>query len=315
MPQPFKFRYVNEIAGVFVLLAVLLVIAGVLLAGHAQRWFEPVERLTLIFPEEGSLGLQKGAEVRILGARIGSVEEITVAEDGSMAGKLRLSGDLIRFIRADSKATVKKTFGIAGDAYVELTKGESPDPPPYDTLPCEKDTEITEVIENIISQVQTAVVPMIDQIRKAVEEYTNLAADMRSPEGNLQQLLGNLAGITAGIQKGEGAVGQILRDPDTSQQIRETIKGVNRSVEQLRRILADVQQATAKLPDIAGTVSDQSKDLPELVLQTEDALRETTRLIEGLQKHWLIRKYVEQVEPVERIAPAAVGGAPGGTAP
>ena len=27
------------------------------------------------------------------------------------------------FVRSDSKATIRKTFGIAGDAYIEITRG------------------------------------------------------------------------------------------------------------------------------------------------------------------------------------------------
>ena len=34
--KPFKFRYVNEITGVFVLLIVALLVAGIILAGRAQ---------------------------------------------------------------------------------------------------------------------------------------------------------------------------------------------------------------------------------------------------------------------------------------
>ncbi len=63
MNAPFKFRYVNEIVGTFVLIIVALLVAGILLAGHAQDWFTPIHRYHVDFPAEGSLGLQKGATV------------------------------------------------------------------------------------------------------------------------------------------------------------------------------------------------------------------------------------------------------------
>ena len=37
MAKKFKFRYVNEIAGGFVILVAALLIVGVVVAGHAQR--------------------------------------------------------------------------------------------------------------------------------------------------------------------------------------------------------------------------------------------------------------------------------------
>ena len=58
----FKFRFVNEIAGAFVLLAVAVLAAGIFLAGRAQGLFEPRFRLHTVFSaEEGTYGLTKGS--------------------------------------------------------------------------------------------------------------------------------------------------------------------------------------------------------------------------------------------------------------
>lgn len=37
--KPFKFRYVNELAGAFVLIAFLFIVGSIILAGQAQEWF------------------------------------------------------------------------------------------------------------------------------------------------------------------------------------------------------------------------------------------------------------------------------------
>ena len=39
MVERFKFRRVNEITGVFVLVVVAVLIAAVMWTGHSQRWF------------------------------------------------------------------------------------------------------------------------------------------------------------------------------------------------------------------------------------------------------------------------------------
>ena len=76
MNQPFKFRFVNEIVGAFVLGAIVLLIAGIFLAGRAQGFFESKFKLHTEFAtEEGSFGLQKGSDVRIrdaVAARLGN---------------------------------------------------------------------------------------------------------------------------------------------------------------------------------------------------------------------------------------------------
>jgi len=51
MAEHFKFRRVNEITGVFVLVIVAVLIAAVLWTGHSQRWFRSRVTLRITLPE------------------------------------------------------------------------------------------------------------------------------------------------------------------------------------------------------------------------------------------------------------------------
>ncbi len=301
MNKPFKFRYVNEIVGGFVLVVIAALIVGIILAGKAQEWFVPVYELRLSFPEEGSLGLQKGAEVQILGTTVGTVTGIRVREDGRMRGRLTVKGDFIRFIRMDSKAIVKKKYGIAGDAYVEITQGKGLERELEMPLVVTKDTEITEIAQDILKRLQETTVP-------AIEEYTALAADLRSTNGPLMKLMANLEYITAGLERGEGSVGQLLRDPSMANEIQRILGQVNESLAEVKKILADVKNTTAQLPPVAERVGKEAEDLPGMVLQTQETLREAERLIEGIQQHWIIRKYVPEPPATEMIPASRATG-------
>jgi len=289
MSKPFKFRYVNEITGGFVLLVVALLVAGVILAGHAQGWFRPEYRLTLLFPPEGSLGVQDGTRIVCLGTTIGTVERMTVANDGSMQGRAKIKGEFFRFLRSDSQALVKKAFGIAGETFVEISKGTTaPLPKEGAELACQNDTEMLKQIQDSLAKIQ-----------KTIDEYRNLAADLRSTNGPLMQFIAHLNDIAAGIQKGEGPVGKLLRDPQMAQQLADVLA-------QIQKIIADVKQTTAQLPGMAKTAGGEVRDASGVMLQTQSAIHEAEKLIEGLQKHWLIRKYVDQVTEPERIPPQTV---------
>ncbi|HRX55924.1 MAG TPA: hypothetical protein P5016_15535, partial [Verrucomicrobiales bacterium] len=67
MEKPFRFRYVNEIAGTFVLIAVTLMLVGVLISGRIQGWFLPARIYRAVLPDQGTMGIKPGSEVRILG--------------------------------------------------------------------------------------------------------------------------------------------------------------------------------------------------------------------------------------------------------
>ena len=306
MAKPFKFRYVNEIVGTFVLAVVVLLAIGIILAGRAQEWFVPRYHIGLDFPPEGSLGLKKGSEIEILGTIVGKIEGITVNDDGSMRGEMMVKGDFIRFIRSDSLAIAKKKFGIAGDAYVEITKGRGDVMPEDATLTLLKDTELMEIAQNMLNQIQDSTVPAINSIRKAVEEYTALAADMRDPKGPLFMLLSNLEKITAGLEKGEGSAGQILRDPGLANQLNDILKQVDESLAKVQTVLDDVKKTSAQLPAMAEKVGGEVDDMPGLVLQTQETMREAERLIDGIQKSWIVRGYIVQPETGRLIQPSEV---------
>ena len=276
--QQFKFRYVNQIVGTFVILVVFALLVGIFLAGQAQQWFVTTHRYNLEFPPEGSLGIQENSQVVILGAVVGSVEKLSVDPEGEMTGRIAVKGDFYRFIREDSKAIVKKKFVVAGDSFIEITRGTGRLLEAEETLVCEKDTEITEYLEIALENFQEALLPVADQA---------------------QELLGNLNLIAAGLAEGEGAAGAVLRDPELAARIKKTVA-------RLEEISRDAARAVSSLPPMAETMAEEVEDIPGLVVQSREMLRESQRLVEALQNHWLIRGSVDRVEESARIPASEV---------
>jgi len=314
--KPFQFRYVNEIVGVFVLLVVALLVAAVVLAGRAQGWFEPVHRLHIDFPPEGSLNLQQGSPVQILGATVGGVESIIADEDGFMTAIITVKGDFFQYVRTDSRVIVKKKFGVAGDAYIDITKGTGPALPHGAGLVATKDIDLVVLVQNLVTQVSDAVLPLIESVRKAVDETAGLLGDVRSVDMPVQKLLSNIESITARINRGEGPAGRIVSDEEMAKQIDALVAQVREAMAQLQAILADVQKTAAELPPMAKTVGGEVQSIPGTVALTQETIRETEKLIEGLQRHWLLRKYIPQpastpLIPVYDIPKPVKAGDPG----
>jgi hypothetical protein len=67
-----------------------------------------------------------------------------------------------------------------------------------------------------------------------------------------------------------------------------------------------LRQASTHLPAIGGALGTEAKDLSGLILQTQQTLHEIERLVAGLQRHWLIRKYIPPYRPETRIPPSEV---------
>ena len=299
MAKKFKFRYVNEIVGGFVLLVVFLLLAGVLVAGHAQHWFEAMYEINLKFPPEGSMELQKGGEVMLLGAKVGSVQDILVGDDGNISGTIRVRGPFMRFVKTDSIALVKKKLVVTGDAYIELTRGTG------DALPreggeieCVKDTEIMQMLEEALEELQKEAQKTVALVDAAIAEYTALAAGMNDPDGNLQRLLANSNGLLEDLRKGQGLPAKVLNDPAMAKDVEDIVAQVRDLMGKVNAMAADLQTVVAKLPPMADTVAGEVDNLPVVVGDSQALMRETTTLLDGLQKHWFLRKYMESDDAV-----------------
>jgi hypothetical protein len=99
-----------------------------------------------------------------------------------------------------------------------------------------------------------------------------------------------------------------MRDPEGP--VQQMILGLQDTVQEANRILANVAEATEPLPRMMNRVAGELDDMPGLVYQTQATLQETEILLDGLQRHWLLRKYIEK-DPVtgsERLAPYSMIG-------
>lgn len=293
MAKRFKFRYVNEIVGAFVLLVVILLISGVVVAGHAQHWFEKKGLIYLRFPPEGSMELQEGADVMVMGTKVGTVKFITVDADGRMSGTVQVRGPFMRFVRQDSVAVVKRKMVITGDAYIELTRGSgSPLPREGAVLECRQDTEIMEVAMAVLEEVKAQTTNTLALVNAAIAEYTAVAAGMNDPQGSVQLLLANVNGLLEDVRSGEGTSAKLLNDPEMAASIGESVKQVEAIVRQVNALLIEVQTMVATLPPAVAAVSEEAENLPIVVGDAQTLMRESTTLLEGLQKHWLLRRYM-----------------------
>jgi phospholipid/cholesterol/gamma-HCH transport system substrate-binding protein len=294
MAKKFKFRYVNEIVGGFVLLVFLLLLAGVLVAGRAQHWFEPMYEIELRFPPEGSMDLLKGAEVMLLGARVGSVQDILVDDEGNITGSIRVRGSFMRFVREDSIALVKKKMVVTGDAYIELTRGTGAElPKTGGEIAAEQDTEIMQMLEEALETLQVEAEHTLDLVNGAIEEYTKLAAGMNNPTGNLQLTMANVNGLLEDLRHGQGIPAKMLNDPAMAKDVEEIVSQAQELMVRINAMAAEAQLAVAKLPAMAETLAGEVDNLPVVIGETQTLMRETTTLLDGLQKHWFLRKYME----------------------
>lgn len=160
----------------------------------------------------------------------------------------------------------------------------------------------------LLEEIPATTRPIIKQAHMTIEEFTKLGAELRSPAGNFQQILRHLNTIAQSLEKGTGTIGQLLQNPEIATRLQEILVQLRNSTEEIGMILQDIQETTAHFPQLVEGISQTTQDLPGLLFQTQRTLRETEKLLEAMQRHWLLRKYAEQPAPSTRISPVEIRG-------
>jgi phospholipid/cholesterol/gamma-HCH transport system substrate-binding protein len=296
MEERFKFRHVHAITGTFVLVVIAVLIAALVWTGHSQRWLKSRVTLRIVLPEAGAAGIRQGSEVYFLGTLVGTVSDVVVDETGRMEAQANIRHDFFRFVRADSSAVVKRKFSVAGDSFFEITRGQGkPLPEANASIVCKE--QFQSALESAVEEVRHEAMFVLKKANSSLDTWTTLGTNLMTTRERLDQLVGRVDNIAADVQAGKGTVGKLLTDPATADELKTLLVKANHSVDELQVTLNNLQQASTNLPAISDAIGLEAKDLPGLVLQTQTSMRELERLVEAMQRHWLVRKYVNQTNP------------------
>lgn len=251
--KPFKFRYTNEIVGSFVLVSLILMIAGIFIAGRAQGWFERKATLHTIFnTEKGAFGLREGDEVLVRDTVAGNLGKIVPMADGTIQTTFNMKYQFLANLKKDSVAKVRKKFGFAGDSVVDILPGKTGKPlKDGDFIECQKDEELMETAKKALTDAQDVVMPIMKEFKDVLANINKIA--------------------TEDIRNGHGLVGTILKDEKLANDVKKVVGNVN-----------------------------------ALLLDTRDTVSETRKLIRGVQKHWLWRRYMDKDKDPEFLLHAGL---------
>ena len=305
----------NQAVGAVVLLSVVLFIGALVNAGLLKEWFQTSLTLRIVLPDEGMLGLSQGSEVQILGTRAGEIRRIVIDPSQRMHAEARIDSQMKPFLRRDSQVVIRRQFGIAGNAYVDISRGHGPELDwGFAVLTAGSDRAPTDSIGQIVDEVRSRILPILDQLQK-VAANVNAMVD---PSGALRQSLQATATLTQRIERGEGSVGKLLADDKLATDLQATLTTaqsamahVNGLMAELERdskdaripaiiqrtdaILASLQVVTRNLAaasprftQLTGSVAATTESMPALLLQTESTARELELLLGQLRRSWLL---------------------------
>ena len=282
---PAWFRHASRRNGALVLIAIALFVVAVLQAGLFQDLFRQRLTLRVLLPESGLAGLNVGASVQVLGTEAGKVREIVIDPNQSFYATADLDARWEPFVRRDSRVFIRRQFGIAGAAFLEISRGAgAPLDWEFAVLSADPGDAPTESIDALIKELRERVTPIVEDLGRTVRAAGNLVEALQAPDGPLRRAVGDLATLTERLAAGEGTVGRLLADDALADELARIVAALGARVGEIQAILEGVRRTTDSIAAATGTFGSQAERLPALVDDTAAAIAALRRVMVGLDR-------------------------------
>jgi phospholipid/cholesterol/gamma-HCH transport system substrate-binding protein len=180
--------------GLFVSIGLILLIIAVYFIGFKRNMFSSTFTIYASFSDVN--GLQKGDNVRFRGITIGTVKSIDVQNDSIIKVTMIFKEKIKPFIKKNAIASII-TDGLMGNKMVRIRNENSP---------------AGTIEENDV--LKTAMPIDMDEVTQK----------LKSTNDNMNVITTNLSEITDKINKGKGALGELLSDTVVAKDLNQGIK-------------------------------------------------------------------------------------------
>jgi phospholipid/cholesterol/gamma-HCH transport system substrate-binding protein len=191
--------------GIFVALGIGILFATVFIIGNQKNLFDNTFTIKANFSNVS--GLQVGNLVRFAGINVGTVNDISILNDTTVQVSLGIQSRVKKFIKQDASASIGSD-GLMGDKIIQVSAGTAGKPVVKD--------ESTITGKN----------PM---------NMDEVMAKLNGIATNAEVLTGNLAGIVAKVNNGQGSLGRLINNDQLAKNLEGTLNSTTETVKSIKK--------------------------------------------------------------------------------
>jgi len=217
--------------GIFVLATLTVLAVLMVIFGRFGERMAPSITVTVKFSNAD--GLLKGAEVNLAGAPVGRVKSSPVPLEDGTGVSVKLKIVRSAKIREDSRFRIAEV-GMLGDRNIEI------DPSSDESKPFVQDGEVIDgTVSSGIAGLTDAAKPVLDRLADVSARLQDITlkidrdvltpettADLRESIKKLRDVLTRTDAILTDAQAGRGAIGKLLKDPKTADDLSAFISNL-----------------------------------------------------------------------------------------
>ncbi len=329
-------RHVREIVGVFVLIALGLLLGAMVVVGRGRNVFEARAELTVTFPALHAAVVRPGVPVRLAGDAVGKVDAAS-REGGTIRARLSLFKAARDVLREDARATLRVPLaGMIGELGIELDAGGLPGPWPEGQVmegvaegdPAVKAKETVEQLREqlpqmlartqsilertdaILGQVQQArTAENADRLVRSVDRLA-VAVEREQAVAHAARVLAEAELLLKGVREGKGTAGRLLNDPALYDRTAVLLDDLHGSWAKLDALMGASAQVAQRANELAERARSRGAELEVLYGQVQVLVLQANKALDSLNEHWLLRGSAP--EPALPVPPAVLDLPPAG---
>ncbi|MFC3197011.1 MlaD family protein [Parapedobacter deserti] len=220
----------SVIVGLFVLVGIAILVAGILVLGGQQNRFSKNIHVSAVFNDVS--GLKPGNNVWFSGVKIGTIKSITFKNLQQVEIVMAIEEKSREYIRKDAVAKIGSESFIGNKLIV--IEGGSGDVPPV---------ESGDVLQ-----------------ASADEGLDAMMATLQTNNRNLVEITENFGKVSARLARGEGTLGALISDSAMALDIKRMIQHLNQTTANTAQASSALNQLTAKLNQEGTLINDLLTD-------------------------------------------------------
>lgn len=307
--------------GIFVVLGLVFLVAGILVIGNIHQTFSKKLRVTTLFNDVN--GLQKGSNIWFSGVKIGTVKQVDFYGASQVKVVMNIDREAQQYIRRDAKVKIS-TDGLIGNKILVIYGGServsfvTED----DTLGVEKaiSTEdmMTTLQENnvnlvsitsdfkIIAKKLAAGEGTIGKLLNDDAVFNNIeatTASLNAASNKAQQLMASLNTFTSKLNQKGTLANDLVTDTVMVASLRSTVKELNQVAGNASAFISDLKQSANDPKSMVGTLlkdEQSAAHLKETMKNLDSGSKKLDEDLEALQHNFLLRKYFRKKEKAEK---------------
>ena len=318
------------IVGLFVLIGLIIVVAGILVMGSQQNKFSKNLKVTTYFHDVK--GLKVGNNVWFSGVKVGIIKEISFESVENVKVVMNIDQSNSQFIRKDVVATLGSD-GLIGNAIISLVGGTANNPQIKDgdvikagpsggmeqmmSLLQDNGANLSVITQNFAKLSQQ----LVDGHGTVGALMTDdkIANDLRASVSSMSKVMtdadlavNNLVALSQKLNSNQGLIHDLTTDKEVFASLRESAAQLQGVTQTANALMENLNSTSARLNDpnnAVGVLTNDPKTADEIRQILKNLNTSTQKLdknMEALQSNFLLRGFFKKQEKEAAKAAEAV---------